>query len=40
MEGVTETAEAKLRELVGSVPQAPPVQELLGAKLVDVDEGL
>lgn len=39
MQGVTKSAEKRLRDLIGTVPEIPPVQELLGATLVDVDEG-
>lgn len=39
MQGITEDAEAYMEELLGEVPGVPPVQELLGARLTDVDEG-
>lgn len=39
MKGVTETAEKRLRDLLGTVPEVPPIQEMLGATLTDVAEG-
>lgn len=39
MKGVSEQAEGYLQELLGEVPQVPPVQEMLGARLADVEEG-
>lgn len=37
--GVTDEAASKLERLAGEVPELPPIQEKLGARLEDVDEG-
>lgn len=39
MDGVSDEAEAFLEKLLGSVPEPPPVQELLDATLDRVDRG-
>lgn len=39
MEGIAKEAEADLRKLLGTIPDPPPVQRMLGATLVDVGEG-
>lgn len=39
MDGVSKQAEGYLREMLGDVPEVPPVQKLLGADLTEVQDG-